>query len=124
MPLIHNAPNQDSGRDYKYFSTEGVPFYGKAPLMTSDEYVTRTTQIGFAGYGVFDVSNPEQEHFGRTLKQILEKSRTGEFELLSLNEYNNGVVNSPSEPPAIFVFAMWVEKADTTHEMARQYAQQ
>lgn len=133
MPIIEKSKEgvEPSAGDaaptnFRYYSEAGVPFYGDSPqLMTPAEYDASVVPMGFAGYGLFDVKQPQQTHFGRTLPAILERVRLGEFEIMTMTEYNNGVVaDDPAQPPALFVFVMWIEKADTTPGNLRSYVQQ
>jgi len=126
MPVTRYGKNQDdlsTKPDFRYYEQAGVPFLGQPPLMHSDEYLTRTVRVGINGYGVFDLRNPNQKHFGKTLSQVLDRCYANEYELVDYERYNNGVVNSPDEPPAIFVFVWWVEKADTTPENAKRLSE-
>lgn len=129
MPLM--TSNQGSGpedaglpsKNYRYYSQTGVPFLtDSSELVTSAEYEATAVPIGLAGYGLFDVNDPEQKHFGRTLRQVMERVRLSEFEIIRMTEYNNGVVDDdPSKPPALFVFVMWIEKADATPKVLQNY---
>ncbi len=100
--------------DYRYANTTKLPIKGlKSPLVSEDDYYRRTEQAAKACYGCFDVSKPRQRKFRRTLSDVLARSASGEFAVVSMTEYNNGVVGEdPSRPPGLFVFVIWYEKYD------------
>lgn len=127
MPLLsRKSPNKTSSTqtDFRYFEKAGVPFLGAPPLMYGDEYVVNTVRVGISKFGMFDMSKPEQVHMGRTFCQVLDRAYTNEYEIMELTYYNNGVVTKADEPPAVFAFVVWIEKADTTPENAKRLSEQ
>lgn len=99
--------------DYRYYLQQGVPFRGTAPLVTQDEYRQLTHRMSSARSGLFDARDPSQQHFGRTLLDVLEGARRQEFEIFRYEEYNNGVAGSDANgPPALFIWLVWFEKYD------------
>jgi len=127
MPFLTNKPagkpasagqiaesTAGSAADYRYYQHAGVPFVGqRLPVVTPAEYDNTTVRLSKSGYGLFDVSQPDMRHFGRTLAEILTRAANQEFVLHSLTEYNNGVVGDrPEAPPALFVFVVWLERFD------------
>lgn len=110
--------------NYRHFNHAGVPFRGpELPLMYNHEYDQAVQRMGSTAYGIFDISKPEQQHFGRTLKQVMDRAYANQYELIVMTEYNNGVVSEADKPPGLFVYVMWIEKYDTTTQNAKQIAE-
>lgn len=128
MPRIKTASQSDAAadhKDFRHYQQAGVPFIGQPPLMLESEYDDRTVRVGAAiGFGLFDLNNPDDVHFGRTLDQVLNRCYNNEYELLDYKDYNNGIVTGPGDPPGVFLFVSWAEKADTTHEHAKKLSEQ
>lgn len=123
QPTFPAQPKQ--APNYQYYNHAGRPFDGKPPLMTPDEYDTNVRTVGNSAYGLFDLRNPEDKHCGRTLKQVLDRAYLKEYQILTMEPYNNGVVDeNPDQPPALFMFVMWVETFDTLSQNVKQIAQQ
>ena len=126
MPIQTNRSvgKSQGDKNYRYYEHAGVPFAGKPELMYMDEYDNRVTRVGKSGFGLFDVSKPDQEKCGRTMQQVLDRAYVGEYELIVMQEYNNGVGEDPRQPPSLFAYLVWIEKLDTTPQNAKQLAQQ
>lgn len=61
---------------------DGVPFRGReAPLLKSEEWDRRTTEVRDFGYGTFNTEDLEQQHFGRSYLQIMEAAFAGWLKL-------------------------------------------
>lgn len=117
------AASVPAREDYRYFNEAGVPVVGDVPVVYDHEYHDVMRRLGSSGYGMFDVSQPEQRHCGRTFKEVLDRAFRHQYEILVMTEYNNGVVTSPDKPPGLFVYVVWMEKFDTTHQNAKRIAE-
>jgi hypothetical protein len=125
MPFINRSkkrtelPDPAVDVDWKYYQHAGRPFLGAAPMMTPEEYDTQVRPYGKCGYGLFDTSKPDQQHFGRTLIQILEGHYNGnEYQIIDMERYNNGKENGDNSLPSVYIFVIWVENFDTTQKTA------
>ena len=75
------APTQVS---YREFEEYGLPLVNSSqPYSTSRILQLETSVCVRAGFGNFDTALIEQQHFGRSLHEILAKSASGEFKVVT-----------------------------------------
>jgi hypothetical protein len=97
--------------DYRYYSQQGLPFLGTAPLFKAGEYESQTQLCRIARQAFFDLRKPEERKNGHTLEEILSLNACGEYEIVAWKEYEIAS-EVTAALPAVFVHLVWYEKFD------------
>lgn len=118
--LHYDPPPRQRELDFRFFGHEGVPLEGSAAELTHNEYTQLTRRTGVAGFGVFDISDPEQKHFNRTLKDVYDAAATGEFKIDRLESH--WVDQPDGQPPKMYYAIAWLELRDITNDEATKRA--
>ncbi len=104
IPDTSVAPSQEN---YQYYNLQGLPYTGEMrQQMTAAEYQARMLVTARVGYGNYDTALPLDQHFGRTLQEVLVKSQTGEYRILGHREQ---WVTCEKYGVRILQFIQWVE---------------
>lgn len=110
-PDVSPSPPQES---YRFYDHRGLPFVGEQSLMRQDEYRSQTVMVARSGYGNFDTAQPEQQHFGRTLYEVMVKASTGEYRIVAHREQ---WVRCDKFGVRVLQYIQWLEYSD---RMARE----
>lgn len=110
MRLTPDVNRQPPVENYSLYDISGVPYVGGHPGMVNKaEYQARTAPVVRVGIGNFDTAKPDEEHFGRTLNEILAKVATGEYRLLSTQAQ---WVHSAKLGVRVMQYVQWAEYSD------------
>lgn len=112
----------DHSLSYRHFDRERVPFAGGAAQITSKEYGNVTRRIAVAGYGMFDIENPEQQHFGRTLADLLNRAQLEQYVINVMQPYHEWVGEGSDKRLVMRLWVMWYEQIDVSRSAADAYA--
>lgn len=115
---------QDTGQENLHWgraAQDNAPYRGpQLPLLKEEEAEALLEKSYDVGQGTFDTTQPEQKHCGCTLREVLERTKNGWYELLSWNERwsdRDGV-------PVMYVFAVWSAPYMEPNQAALQHATQ
>lgn len=122
MPFIVQPPSKPAPvHDYSYYQDSRAPFLGTASLRSEDEYVEQTQTVRKFGCGCFDTTKPDEQHYGRTLSQIMALTSLGEFEIL---RWETIVRGSEIHKPRVYYEIAWYEKTDVDKLAIPDYARE
>lgn len=112
----------DHSLNYRHFDRERVPFAGGAAQITSKEYPQITRRIAVAGYGLFSVEDTEQQHFGRTLSDLLNRSQLEQYIINVMQPYHEWVGEGGDKRLILKLWVVWYEQIDVSRSAANAYA--
>jgi hypothetical protein len=112
----------DHSLNYRHFDRERVPFAGGAAQITSKEYPQVTRRIAVAGYGLFNVEEPEQRHFGRTLSDLLNRAQLEQYVINVMQPYHEWVGEGDDKRLVLKLWVVWYEQIDVSRSAAVTYA--
>lgn len=113
----------DKKLSYKYYADERAPYVGTPPGVSRGEYSAVTQRIRVSGYGLFDVDDVEQQHFGRTLSEILNKVALEQYEIAEYRPYEYVVGVGAAKRMRLSIWVTWYEKVDVSREVQRRFAE-
>jgi hypothetical protein len=113
----------DKKLSYKYYADERAPYVGTPPGVSQREYADSVQRVRVAGYGLFDVDNVEQRHFGRTLSEILNRVALEQYEIVEYKTYEYVVGVGATKCMRLSIWVTWYEKVDVSREVQRRFAE-
>lgn len=110
VPVSSNQPLQGN---YQHFDSTGRQYIpnpndASSHLRTTQEIKNSTQQVARGCVGLFDTSDPDDMHFGRTLSQVWSYAASGQFRIVAPPQYH-WVQGARGVRPLVLV--QWVEYA-------------
>jgi hypothetical protein len=97
----------DNGLHWHRADRDGAPYRGPiTPILKEEEYEELAQRVSDAKVAIFDTSNPEQRHHGRTYREVLDGLQATWFNLLTERRYK--WVDKKGKP-TMFVYVEWNE---------------
>ena len=113
FPDMSSAPSPHE--NYNYAAVNRLPYAGTPGLLNDREYANQVVQSVRVGYGNFDTHNVDQQHFGRTLRDILTKAAVGEYRV---NYASQQWIRCEQHGVRLLYFIQWTEYIERDRQEA------